>query len=114
MPIQAGDGKTAVAVFVDGLELKFVRLSAKGNRVTLRDFKTVALVHKFEEKQAATEESEGASFSDFSSGDSFASASALEPPSEEGSTNASVLLGLLNEVGSPRNTLFLMQSLNPL
>ncbi len=29
MPIQAGEGKTAVALFVDGLELKFVRLSAK-------------------------------------------------------------------------------------
>jgi Tfp pilus assembly protein PilN len=102
MSIQAGDGKTAVAVFVDGLELKFVRLSAKGNRVTLRDFKTVALVHKFEEKQATPEESEGTSFSDLSSGDAFSSAGALEPQSDEGSTNASVLLGLLNEVGSPR------------
>jgi len=38
MPIQAGDGKTAVALFVDGLELKFVRLSSKGGKVTLRDF----------------------------------------------------------------------------
>lgn len=102
MPIQAGDGKTAVAVFVDGLELKFVRLSAKGNRVTLKDFKTVALVHKFEEKQTIPEEGEGKSFSDLSSGDSFSSAGALETQSEEGSTNASVLLGLLNEVGSPR------------
>jgi Tfp pilus assembly protein PilN len=102
MPIQAGDGKTAVAVFVDGLELKFVRLSAKGSRVTLRDFKTVALVHKFEEKKTAAEESEGSSFSDFSSDESFAAAGTLESPSTEGSTNASVLLGLLNEVGSPR------------
>ena len=102
MPIQAGDGKTTVAVFVDGIELKFVRLSAKGSSVTLKDFKTVALVHKFEEKQAATEESDGSSIGDFSSGDTFASAGALEPQSDEGSTNASVLLGLLNEVGSPR------------
>ena len=62
MPIQVGDGKTAVAVFVDGLELKFVRLSAKGNKVTLRDFKTVALVHKFEEKQAVPAENEGTAF----------------------------------------------------
>jgi Tfp pilus assembly protein PilN len=102
MPIQAGEGKTAVAVFVDGLELKFVRLSAKGNKVTLRDFKTVALVHKFEEKQASPEESEGTAFGDLSSGDSFASAGAIESPADEGSTNASVLLGLLNEVGSPK------------
>ena len=102
MPIQAGDGKTAVAVFVDGLELKFVRLSAKGNKVTLRDFKTVALAHKFEEKQTAPVETEGTAFGDLSSGDSFSSAGAIESPSEEGSTNASVLLGLLNEVGSPK------------
>ncbi|MCX6122087.1 MAG: hypothetical protein NTX44_10795 [Ignavibacteriales bacterium] len=103
MPIQAGDGKTAVAIFVDGLELKFVRLSAKGNTVTLRDFKTVALVHKFEEKQAATAENEASAFGDISSGgDAFASAGALESPSDEGSTNASVLLGLLNEIGSPK------------
>jgi Tfp pilus assembly protein PilN len=87
---------------VDGLELKFVRLSAKGSRVTLRDFKTVALVHKFEEKQVSAEESEGTSFSDFSSDEAFSAAGVLESPSTEGSTNASVLLGLLNEVGSPR------------
>jgi Tfp pilus assembly protein PilN len=106
MPIQAGDGKTAVAVFVDGLELKFVRLSAKGNKVTLRDFKTVALVHKFEEKQAVPEESEGTAFGDLSSGDAFSSASAVESAADEGSTNASVLLGLLNEIGSPKKYTF--------
>jgi Tfp pilus assembly protein PilN len=102
MPIQAGDGKTAVAVFVDGLELKFVRLSAKGNKVTLRDFKTVALVHKFEEKQATPEESEGAAFGDISSGDAFASTPTIESPADEGSTNASVLLGLLSDLGPPK------------
>jgi len=102
MPIQAGDGKTAVGIFVDGLELKFVRLSAKGNKVTLRDFKTVALVHKFEEKQAVSQESENTTFADLSSADAFASAGALESPSDEGSTNASVLLGLLSDIGSPK------------
>ncbi len=45
---------------------------------------------------------EGPSFADLSSGDTFSSAGALETPSEEGNTNASVFLGLLNEVGSPR------------
>ena len=106
MPIQAGDGKTAVAVFVDGLELKFVRLSAKANKVTLRDFKTVALIHKFEEKQATTTEGEAASFGDLSGGDSFASTGALESQTDEGNTNASVLLGLLNEVGSTKKYSF--------
>jgi len=106
MPIQVGDGKTAVAVFVDGLELKFVRLSAKGNKVTLRDFKTVALVHKFEEKQAVPAENEGTAFGDLSSGDAFASAGAVESSADEGSTNASVLLGLLNDLGSPKQYTF--------
>jgi Tfp pilus assembly protein PilN len=102
MPIQAGDGKTAVAVFVDGLELKFVRLSSKGNKVTLRDFKTVALAHKFEEKQATPSEGDASGFGDLSSGDMFASAGTMESTSDEGMTNASVLLGLLNDIGSPK------------
>jgi hypothetical protein len=102
MPIQAGEGKTAVALFVDGLELKFVRLSAKGNKVTLRDFKTVALVKKFEEKQASTAAGEGPSFSEISAGDSFSSSASLESSTEEGNSNSSVLLGVLNDVGSPR------------
>jgi hypothetical protein len=102
MPIQAGEGKNAVALFVDGLELKFVRLSSKGDRVTLRDFKTVALVRKFEEKQANVAAGDSGAFGDVPATDSFASAGALDSSGEEGSTNASVLLGLLNEVGSPR------------
>jgi Tfp pilus assembly protein PilN len=102
MPIQAGEGKQAVALFADGLELKFVRLSAKGNRVTLRDFKTVSLVRKFEEKQAAAPASEGTTFGDITATDTFATGGAIETPSEEGNSNASVLLGLLNDVGSPR------------
>jgi Tfp pilus assembly protein PilN len=103
MPIKAGEGKQTVALFADGLELKFVRLSAKGNRVILRDFKTVALARKFEEKPTAAPQTEGSTFADISAADSFGTAAALEPTAqEEGNTNASVLLGLLSEVGSPR------------
>jgi hypothetical protein len=103
MPIQPGEGKTAVALFVDGLELKFVRLSARGDAVTLRDFKTVALVRKFEEKPAAVAAGQEASLGDLTGAESFPpSAAGLEGAGEEGNTNASVLLGLLNEVGSPK------------
>jgi Tfp pilus assembly protein PilN len=102
MPIQSGEGKQAVALFADGLELKFVRLSARGNRVTLRDFKTVSLVRKFEEKQAVTPASEGTTFGDIGTTEPFAAPSTIETPTEEGNSNASVLLGLLNDVGSPR------------
>jgi hypothetical protein len=46
MAYTPGQGKTAVATFVDGLELKFAQLSIKGNTVTLRDIKTVSLIKK--------------------------------------------------------------------
>ncbi|HVN47683.1 MAG TPA: hypothetical protein VMU30_02560, partial [Bacteroidota bacterium] len=101
MPIQTGEGKTAVALFVDGVELKYVRLSAKGNNITLRDFKTVALVQKFEDKQGLAGTPEEAMTSDFSSSDAFASGAPIEPQGE-GNTNAAVLFGLLNEIGNPR------------
>jgi Tfp pilus assembly protein PilN len=101
MPIQAGEGKTAVALFVDGLELKYVRLSAKGNEITLRDFKTVALVQKFEDKQSLAATHDDTMPGEFSSTDAFSTAAPIEPQGE-GNTNAAVLFGLLNEIGNPR------------
>ena len=97
MPYQPDQGKTAVALFVDGLELKYVQLSAKGNNVTLRDFKTVPLAQKFEEKQAA-QMAEEAGTMDMGSADAFASAT--PPPVEGGQeqTNASVLLSVLGDL----------------
>ncbi len=104
MPIQPSDGKTAVAVFVDGLELKFVRLSSKGGKVTLREFKTVALVKKLDEKQAGGVKEE-ATFGE-SPSDAFGGGGAAETPADEGANNASVLLGLLSDLGSPRKYSF--------
>ena len=99
----AGQGKTAVALFVDGLELKYVQLSAKGSKVTLRDFKTVALVTKFEDKAAAVSEaglSEG-TFDDIASPETMAATPEAGIGEEGGgaaSSNTSVLLGLLNDL----------------
>jgi len=98
MPYQPDQGKTAVALFVDGLELKYVQLSAKGNKITLRDFKTVPLAQKFEEKQAA-QMAEEAGTVDMGSADAFAS-----PPSTQAegggqeTTNASVLLSVIGDL----------------
>ena len=61
------------------------------------------MAKKFEEKQAAESAGGEGSIDDLSSGDSFGSGESLESPAEEGTTNASVLLGLLNEVGSPKS-----------
>ncbi len=105
MPIQSSDGKTAVAVFVDGLELKFVRMSAKGNAVTLRDFKTVMLVKKLEERGPGLAKDDSG-FSDVGAMDTFAAQGAAVDGGEEANSNASVLLGVLAEVGSPRKYTF--------
>lgn len=99
MPIQKGQGKTAVSLFVDGLSLKFVQLSLKGGKVTLRDFKTVALVKKFEEKELAAEGEEATGFGESASpADAFGGATPMEGGQEEASTNSTVLLGLLSEL----------------
>jgi hypothetical protein len=105
MPYQPGQGKTAVGLFVDGLELKFVQLSLKGNRVTLRDYKTVALVQKFEEKAAVAAEEAG-EFEDIASGDAFGEpAAAGSEMGAEQQNNASVLLSLLTDLPTAKYTL---------
>jgi hypothetical protein len=105
---QAGQGKTAVALFVDGLDVKYVQLSAKGNKVTLRDFKTVALVTKFEEKQAAAAGGapEEGTFGEVPASDAMG-APALTMGEEEGGaqSNGTVLLSLLSDLPSAKYSL---------
>lgn len=101
MTIQKGQGKTAVSLFVDGLSLKFVQLSYKGGKVTLRDYKTVALVKKFEEKEAVAEAEETGGFGDApATADTFAGGAPMEGGGgdEEANTNGTVLLGLLSDL----------------
>lgn len=104
MPYQPGQGKTAVGLFVDGLELKFVQLSVKGSKVTLRDYKTLALVQKFEEKEAAAQEA-GAGFEEMPAGDAFGEAAPAPEMGSEQQNNASVLLSLLTDLPSAKYTL---------
>ncbi len=106
MPYQPGQGKTAVALFVDGLELKYVQLSLKGKKVTLRDFRTAPLVTKFEEKQAATMGGEDAGMGDLTA-EPFAAPPALPVEGGEGgeNTNATVLLSVLGELPAGKYTL---------
>lgn len=100
MPYQPGQGKTAVALFVDGLELKFVQLSMKKGRVTLRDYKTVALVRKFEEKPGT---SEGGMDSGEMGAESFGEpAPTAEMGEQEGQNNAAVLLSILTDLPSTK------------
>ncbi len=104
MPYQPGQGTTAVALFVDGLELKFVQLSMKKGRAVLRDYKTVALIQKFEEKPGAAAET-GAAVEDLSA-ESFAEPSMpTEMTEQEGQNNAAVLLSILTDLPSSKYTL---------
>jgi hypothetical protein len=104
MPYQPGQGKTAIALFVDGLELKFVQLSAKGGKVTLRDYKTVALVQKFEEKPGAG--GEGGGPTEEMSAEAFGEpAPTAEMTEQEGQNNAAVLLSILTDLPSTKYTL---------
>lgn len=103
MPYQPSQGKTAVALFVDGLELKFVQLSMKKGRVTLRDYKTVALVQKFEEKQGAA--SEGGLQTEDMGAESFGEPTvSAEMTEQEGQNNAAVLLSILTDLPSAKYT----------
>lgn len=98
MAYEPGQGKTAVALFVDGLELKYVQLALKGGTVQLRDFKSVSLVQKFEEKaMAAGAPAEEGGFGDLG-GDTFAAPPPTEGGGDEANTNASVLLSILGEI----------------
>ncbi len=100
----AGQGNTAVGLFVDGLELKYVQLSAKGGKVTLRDFKTVALTTKFEDKTAAAVAEAApaeSSFGDIASPEAIAATPEATLGEEGGgsaSSNTSVLLSLLSDL----------------
>jgi hypothetical protein len=106
MPYTPGQGKTAVALFVDGLELKFVQLSMKSKTVTLRDFKTVALINKFEEKAAVPGVGEVGMTEDLAATGEFAeSTAAPEMSAGEVQTNASVLLFVLSDLPSSKYTL---------
>ncbi|HTY36750.1 MAG TPA: hypothetical protein VMH23_06550 [Bacteroidota bacterium] len=104
MPYQPGQGKTAVALFVDGLELKFVQLSMKKGRVTLRDYKTVALIQKFEEKPGASAEA-GQEAGEMGA-EAFGEPSMpAEMTEQEGQNNAAVLLSILTDLPSTKYTL---------
>jgi len=101
MAYEPGQGKTAVALFVDGLELKYVQLSLRGGAVQLRDFKSLSLVEKFEEKVAsAAAAEEGGGFGDLGT-ETFAAPAAAEG-GEEGTTNSSVLLSILGDIPSAK------------
>ncbi len=87
-----GNKKSAVGLFVDGLEIKFAKLSKKGKSVVIDELKVASLVNKLEERQ----------LKDLSDGfgetttDTFSIPTGADRP-ESSEDNNSVLLSLLSE-----------------
>lgn len=87
-----GNKKSAIGLFVDGLEIKFAKLSKKGKSVVIDELKVASLVNKLEERQLK-ELSDG--FAETTT-DTFSIPTGGDR-SESGEDNNSILLGLLSE-----------------
>lgn len=102
MPYNKGEGKTALTIFVDGLDVKFVHVALRGKQFHLEDFKTVNLVKKLEERQTSADVGaglEGVDLLDASSNAPILQEGVAEE-AEGSETNNSVILGLLTDYPS--------------
>lgn len=88
-----GNKDTAVAVFVDGQEVKLAKLSLKRGRAVVEELRSATLASRLEERQSveAGAEAGGGGESEFGGG-----ASALPETAAGGEDNNAVLLGLLS------------------
>ncbi|MGD0338975.1 MAG: hypothetical protein ABSB78_09320 [Bacteroidota bacterium] len=93
----SGQGKVALGVFVDGLDVKLAHLSRAGKRVFLRDLKKVTLVRRLEEEQML--EGTGGLGGDAEDAFNLSATTITEGALEDrgADSNASVVLGLLSE-----------------
>jgi hypothetical protein len=99
MAILRGNKTTAVGMFVDGLEVKYAKLSIKGGNVVLDEVGTTTLSSKIEEMQPSEAAMEGGGGGGGEGADIFG-ASVAEMASPEivsGGDNSSVILGLLSK-----------------
>ncbi len=98
MPYKKGEGRTVLAFFVEGLDVKYAHLSAKGKRIILHDVNSIRLVKRLEERTAdtnvATDQGGDVGFSDIDAlggvQEEFAAAAGAE-------TNGTVLVNLLSQ-----------------
>ncbi|HTR81453.1 MAG TPA: hypothetical protein VMM58_07460, partial [Bacteroidota bacterium] len=102
MAYSKGEGKTALAIFIDGLDVKFVHVALRNKQFHLEDFKTVNLIKKLEERQAAAESGsllEGVDLLDTTATAPIIPEGVAEE-AEGAETNNSVILGLLTDYPS--------------
>jgi len=102
MAYKPAQGKTAVGLFVDGQQLKYVQLSLTGGKIVLRDFRTVLLEGKLEDKAtAAASDGSWPAVQSEDAGLTPPSDMAMVPseaPTKDVTSNASVLLSLLGDL----------------
>lgn len=97
MGLLKSGGNAAIAVFIDGLEVKLAKLSVKKGNVVLDELQSATLATKLEERQMVGAEAAMETMTD--SSDAFSlSAGPTETIEEEagGGDNNSVILGLLS------------------
>jgi hypothetical protein len=92
MATMRGSKKSAIGLFVDGLEIKFAHLSKKGKSVVIDELRSASLITKLEERQLR-ELSGSDSFGEGGS-DTFAIPTGTEK-AESTEDNNAVMLGLL-------------------
>ncbi|MGE5314167.1 MAG: hypothetical protein ACM3Q4_05700 [Acidobacteriota bacterium] len=97
MPYSKNEGTTAVALFVDGFDVKFVHLAQKNKSIVLHDFRTVTLGRKLEETGGL--ELGGPNILEISDStlDTPLMQEGLGESGMDTETNSSVIVGLLNE-----------------
>jgi Tfp pilus assembly protein PilN len=101
MPYNKNEGKTAVALFVDGFDVKFAHVALRHKKVVLHDFRTVTLVRKLEESAAHETGSTGV----LEISDTAVDTPLMQEGLSEGvesETNSGVLVSLLNEFSAGR------------
>jgi Tfp pilus assembly protein PilN len=101
MSYSKNEGTTAVALFVDGFDVKFVHLAMKNKTIALHDFRTVTLGRKLEETGGLELGSPGVlEISDTSLDTPLMQEGLAEGMETE--TNSSVIVSLLNEFPAGR------------
>jgi hypothetical protein len=92
MATMRGSKKSAIGLFVDGLEVKFAHLSRRGKSIIIDELRSASLITKLEERQLK-DMSEGDGFGE-GGADTFAIPTGAEK-TDSGEDNNAVLLGLL-------------------
>jgi len=101
MPYNKNEGKTAVALFVDGFDVKFAHVALKQKKIVLHDFRTVTLGRKLEESGSH----DAGSVSVLEISDASLDTPLMQETMTEGvemETNSGVLVSLLNEFPAGR------------